>query len=267
MRALCAAAPKGCAQFSSALEGGTGGEQHNALCDGFVYSQMQAQGENSALPRAVGKTVPVAALPSLLRGLGVHPTQWEEDLIAGEAESAAAGGGGGLSLPDVMRLYINARPVRGVSRGDVAAALSDAAAAAGLGGGSSGGGVKWGELEGLLRSQGELLSGSDLNAYMATLLGSEEGCGSALLTRQLGGRLLRSRLVGGGAARTAPVPGVLLGSGAAGTAAAGGARLRGVQAAPQKTLALPRVAPPADLTAEQLLSPDTFANLLCRPAA
>jgi hypothetical protein len=248
LRALCASAPPGVQQFASALEGGgAGGEEHNAVCDGFVYAQLQAQGEACSAPRAVGAALPLPALPSLLRGLGFYPTRWEEALLLSEA-AACAGASGELSLPDVIRLFVNARPARAVSAADVQGTVEAFVAAGGLpmrsSGGGGGGGVRWGDLAELLRSAGERLPAPDVDACMATLLGSDADAGGVLLTRQL-------------AAATAAV--------SAAAAAARGGKGGAPPPATRTQQVLPRVPPPAELAPEQLLAAHTFAALLALP--
>jgi hypothetical protein len=170
--------------YVSALSGGFGGEQHTDLCDTFTYAQIHSQGEASAAPRGVTSGLPLAQLPTLMRGLGFYPTVWEEELLVAEAAAgcrAKAEANGTetrleVDSADAIRLFVNHRPVREPTRDDVLEAMSALV---------PGGEIKWSTLVSRLMSQGETLSHADVSAISATLAGGDEVAGAALLVRAL----------------------------------------------------------------------------------
>jgi Ca2+-binding EF-hand superfamily protein len=98
------------------------------------------------------------------------------------AAAVAAGGGGGddddddddskakdIGLHEFVRLYINHRPVFGVSNADIEAAFETLGARS-----EDGGKLAWAELKYRLQHEGEAISDAELKAIMGALRGGDE---------------------------------------------------------------------------------------------
>ena len=173
--------------FVASLAGGAGGEQYAALCDTFAFAQIHSQGEASSAPRLSTAVLPLAQLPTLVRGLGLYPTQWEESLLVAEATAGAAAKGGpearySVDLADAVRLFVNHRAVRAPCKEDVEKAMAVVA-------GSHDREMEWGVLSSLLATQGEPLADVDLVAIASTLADGDADAGAALLTRALSAQM------------------------------------------------------------------------------
>lgn len=74
-----------------------------------------------------------------------------------------------INLQDFVKLYVNHRPVFGVSNSDIAAALDTL----GADDSASGGTLAWSELKFRLQNEGEKLSDAELNAILGALRGGD----------------------------------------------------------------------------------------------
>ena len=113
--------------FLSLLEGGRGGEEYAALQDYFSYAELCAAGERSTVEREIRGAVPLEAIPNLFRAMGYYPSERATKEAVAEARHGRFSATGkiatAISLEDFLCLYLNHRPVRGVTSEDIAAAF------------------------------------------------------------------------------------------------------------------------------------------------
>lgn len=126
--------------FLTLIEGGQSGAAWKTLTDAFVYSQLARQGLDTTSRRAVGDTIPLPDVGPVLRAAGYYPTQAELITLMGEVRSAtlrsspevnAAGAGVppppysaiAVTLPTVVRLLVNHRPLEPVTRPGIVKSL------------------------------------------------------------------------------------------------------------------------------------------------
>ncbi len=153
----------GIAPFEAVLEGGREGDFYSEMVDYFYYVQLRVHGEDSILPRRIDGRVPVSELGSLMRALGAYLSEFDVAELESEAAAVAAAAGGGVSFDDFLRLYVNHRPVEGVSEEAIAHAFAIVLKA-------SDGAPRDTLLRALL-GRGERLSKHDLDQCLQVLVG------------------------------------------------------------------------------------------------
>jgi hypothetical protein len=101
----------------------------------------------------------------------------------GWGSDAAAVGSESVTLPTLLRLYVNHRPVLPIGHDSVVRSINTVAALAGGGGEGS---VRWGALADLLASRAETLESPELVACLTALMGPLDGggIGSRVAARQ-----------------------------------------------------------------------------------
>jgi WD40 repeat protein len=164
--------------FLETLPGGGGGAFFQELCDFFAYAQMRSQGEDSTAPRKTGDTLPLTELPSLMRALGVFPTEAEAEALKTEVRYGQFGESGktreNVDLAEAVRLFVNHRPAMGVGKGALQDAIrvitkhTDAPSA------SSSSAVRWAQLKRMLLEKGEAMSEQELVRCLTSLTGKKE---------------------------------------------------------------------------------------------
>lgn len=104
--------------FNSMVEGGKEGPFYQEMIDYFYYAQIKAQGEDTTAMRKITGEVPMEQVPDLLRALGVYPTEWDIRDIANEIQAMGDDSApkSAISFEEFVRLYVNHRPVLGVSQ-------------------------------------------------------------------------------------------------------------------------------------------------------
>uniref|UniRef100_A0A7S1U4Z5 Cilia- and flagella-associated protein 251 n=1 Tax=Phaeomonas parva TaxID=124430 RepID=A0A7S1U4Z5_9STRA len=110
-------------QFINMLEGGREGEEYQAMRDYFSYAELCTAGEETTKERKITGGVPLAAIPSLFRALGFYPSEGEAEAAIDEVKYSQYTSTGelvkSLSLNDFLKLYVNHRPIKGVTREDI----------------------------------------------------------------------------------------------------------------------------------------------------
>jgi len=103
--------------FNAMVEGGREGAFYQDMIDYFYYAQIKAQGENTTAARKVTGQVPMEQVPDLLRALGVYPSEWDIQDILNEIQAMGDDSGAktAIDFDEFTRLYVNHRPVLGVS--------------------------------------------------------------------------------------------------------------------------------------------------------
>ena len=164
--------------FLSLLEGGRGGALHNDIIDYFYYCQLRTQGEDAMETRAITGKIPVGEIPSLVRAVGFYPSEEEVTNMVNEVRLGTWMEDGVLQeeidLNGFLKLYANHRPVLPLNNTQISNAfetlvknISKAGAAAG------GDSMLWAQLKKILVQEGESISTSDLESYLAALIGDE----------------------------------------------------------------------------------------------
>lgn len=159
----------------SAVEGGAEGELMKEVVDYFYYAQIRAQGEETTAKRVLLGAIPFAQMPNLLRSLGYYPSEMEIGHMTYEVANMYGPPDEPLAEVDVdaivldfsqfMRLYINYRPVFGITRQDIEAAFRA------LGADAVTGEINRDHLFQLLSTKGEALKASEIAYALTSLLG------------------------------------------------------------------------------------------------
>lgn len=116
--------------YPSLLEGGKDGQLYRDLKDFFYYSQIRSKDENTTKARKIDKKIPVNEIPFMMSALGYYPTQKELENMQNEVRysnlhqnrESEVGEELDLTVNDLeldtfVRLFINHRPVYGVTKG------------------------------------------------------------------------------------------------------------------------------------------------------
>ncbi|GET89264.1 hypothetical protein, conserved [Leishmania tarentolae] len=158
-----------------AVEGGAQGELMNEVVDYFYYAQIRAQGEETTAKRVLLGAIPFSQMPNLLRSLCYYPSEKEIGHLTYEVANMYGPRDEPLAEIDVdailldfsqfMRLYINYRPVFGITKQDIEAAFRA------LGADRVTGEINRDHLFHLLSTEGESLKSSEVSAALASLLG------------------------------------------------------------------------------------------------
>ncbi|KAG5502895.1 hypothetical protein JKF63_04666 [Porcisia hertigi] len=158
-----------------AVEGGADGELMKEVVDYFYYAQIRAQGEETTAKRVLHGAIPFSQMPNLLRSLCYYPSEQEIGHLTYEVANMYGPLDEPLSEVDVdailldfsqfMRLYINYRPVFGVTRQDIEAAFRT------LGADHVTGNIDRDHLFQLLTTEGEALKSNEVSAALTSLLG------------------------------------------------------------------------------------------------
>ncbi|KAH9599632.1 WD40 repeat [Trypanosoma melophagium] len=159
----------------AAVEGGRDGEFMREIVDYFYYAQIRLQGEETTAKRELMEAVPFSQLPNLFRALGYYPSELDigrltyevANLYGPEGESVDECDVGNIPLKfsQFMRLYVNYRPVYGITRHDIECAFSA------LGADPVTGQISRDVLFKLLSTHGEALQPAEIAAALRSLLG------------------------------------------------------------------------------------------------
>ncbi|KAI8817402.1 WD40-repeat-containing domain protein [Fimicolochytrium jonesii] len=138
------------AELDKAVEnGGTGVHPWlDLLCDGgdveardgfvremedyFYYAQLRSQGENAVAVRKISLKVPLGEVPLIMQAMGHYPSHEETDDMLNEVRYAGWFDGYSADLietvgfDDLIKLYINHRPIQDFTRSEIYSALSHA---------------------------------------------------------------------------------------------------------------------------------------------
>ncbi|XP_015606747.1 cilia- and flagella-associated protein 251 isoform X2 [Cephus cinctus] len=110
---------KGLTPFYCLVEGGSKGWLMNEIQDLFYYAQILHQGENTTATRIVSDRVSTKQLPNLMRAIGFYPSNYElENMMSEIAYKNYAETGQQveeITFKELVKLYVNHRPVRGIS--------------------------------------------------------------------------------------------------------------------------------------------------------
>eukprot|EP00746_Dinoflagellata_sp_MGD_P162974 gnl/MRDRNA2_/MRDRNA2_90769_c0_seq1.p1 gnl/MRDRNA2_/MRDRNA2_90769_c0~~gnl/MRDRNA2_/MRDRNA2_90769_c0_seq1.p1 ORF type:complete len:957 (+),score=196.04 gnl/MRDRNA2_/MRDRNA2_90769_c0_seq1:77-2947(+) len=109
--------------FVKLLDGGEEGEFFSDMKDYFYYSQILSQDENTTKARTLDGTIPVEEIPHLMCALGYFPTQLEIKNMTNEVKYSKFSETGfyvdRIGFDDLVKLYVNHRPVFAVGPGQI----------------------------------------------------------------------------------------------------------------------------------------------------
>ncbi len=158
----CKAAGKGSASMYDEL---IDPEVYEDLVDFFYYAQLRTQGEDTTEEREITGLVPLTEIPNMVRALGFYPSEEEVVSMIAEVKYAVFTETGEtkefLDLDTFVKLFINHKPVFGVSKSDIVDAF-----------GALGGELPWGQLTKMLKEKGEAISEDELKNIVGALLGA-----------------------------------------------------------------------------------------------
>jgi len=165
------------------LEGGKDGPMYEEMMDYFYYAQLQNQGEDVDSEREITGRVPFRMVPDLLRACGFYPSDAEVKSIMHELKYAeffqTGKGRDDVTFEEFVRVFINHRPPGGIGPEMIEQAMAT------LGADPKSGLMDHTQLKDVLAKFGEPLTGADLAASLAALLGEGQGfesMGSADIT-------------------------------------------------------------------------------------
>ncbi|CAK9034455.1 Cilia- and flagella-associated protein 251 [Durusdinium trenchii] len=162
--------PKSLVSFMPLIDGGAEGKLFQEIVDYFYYAQIRTQGEDTTSPRRTEGTIPLSEIPNLMRALGFYPTEQQVADMCAEVRysefAATAQTVDTINLEQFIKLYVNHRPVMGVSLGDIDQAFDTIKRAVADK-------VGWKTLQNLLQEHGERMEPAELQSCLNMLLGTQ----------------------------------------------------------------------------------------------
>lgn len=159
------------------VEGGREGEFMREIVDYFYYAQIRLQGEETTAKRELLGAVPFSQVPNLFRALGYYPTEMELGRLTYEVANLYGPVEESVDECDVssiplkfsqfMRLYVNYRPIFGISRQAIEQAFLV------LGADAVTGQISRDVLFKKLTTHGEPLQQTEITAALRSLLGED----------------------------------------------------------------------------------------------
>lgn len=182
----------------AAVEGGSGGELMREVIDYFYYAQIRAQGEETTAKRELLGAVHFSQMPNLLRALGYYPTELDIGHLTFEVANALGPRDeplAGVDVDDIlldftqfMRLYVNHRPVFGITRQAIEAAFAT------IGADPQTRQIARDAFFELLSTKGEPLHSAEITAALTSLLG--DGVRVDMLEDRISARAFAENLLG-----------------------------------------------------------------------
>lgn len=158
--------------FYELLEGGKNGAFFNDIVDYFYYAQVRTQGECTTEERVITHQIPLESIPQVVRALGYYPSEDEIKNMLSEVKystfSSTTKTVHSIGLQDLVKLYINHRPVFEVDKGAIQKAFEA------LGGGENGDtSISWKVLESKLLQEGDQMTYIELQSCLEALVATE----------------------------------------------------------------------------------------------
>ena len=152
--------------YPELLEGGEKGKFYADLKNFFYYSQIRRKEENATKAHKLDGKIPLKEIQNLIIALGFYPTLQEIKNIQNEVLDMKKGKNTNLRLEEFVKLFVNHRPVYGLSIGDLAEQFRV------ISNNEERIGRK--EFIQVLTRYGEIFSKEDLQMYLKILRGNEE---------------------------------------------------------------------------------------------
>ncbi|XP_054248891.1 cilia- and flagella-associated protein 251 [Indicator indicator] len=168
---------EGLIPFYNLLDGGREGEFFKELEDYFYYMQLRNHGVNTLETREVSTHIPLEEMPSVMRAMGFYPSEEKIEEMINEVKFSEYVDTGEqvtkINLEDFIKLYINHRPVFGLSMTEIQQAFQV------LGYDNENGDkvIDRGDLLLLLQLRGEHMTEDELAQCLTTLMGRRPGGG------------------------------------------------------------------------------------------
>lgn len=163
------------APYLALLEGGKDGAFYHEIVDYFYLAQLRVQGENATASREITATIPLREIPNVMRALGFYPTDLEIQHMCSEVKyskfTETTEAVHSIDLKDLIKLYVNHRPVFGIGKAQIEHAFAV------LGANPS---LRWETLEKRLRHMGEAMSDDELRSCLSALLVTDDSGESSL---------------------------------------------------------------------------------------
>jgi len=162
--------------FPDLLEGGREGQTYRDLKDFFYYSQIRSNNEDTTKARKLDDKVPLDELPDLMRALGYYPTNKEILNMQNEIRHSTVLETGEpqeyCDTDTFVRLFVNHRPVWGISKENIKEAFEVIAADFNKDNKDPRGGtLNFGDLIEILKTEGERMSHDEIYKCLDVLLG------------------------------------------------------------------------------------------------
>ncbi|NXG76599.1 CF251 protein, partial [Baryphthengus martii] len=167
--------------FYDLLDGGREGEFFRELEDYFYYAQLRSHGIDTLETRQVSTYIPLEEIPSVMRAMGFYPSEEKIEEMINEVKFSKYVDTGEqvtkINLGDFIKLYINHRPVFGLSMKRIQRAFRV------LGYDNENGDkvIDRGDLLSLLQCRGEHMTEAELARCLTTLLVRRPAGGGAAL--------------------------------------------------------------------------------------
>ncbi|KAM9624852.1 cilia- and flagella-associated protein 251 [Morphnus guianensis] len=167
--------------FYNLLDGGREGKFFRELEDYFYYAQLRSHGIDTLETRQVSTHIPLEEIPSVMRAMGFYPSEEKIEEMINEVKFSKYVDTGEqvtkISLGDFIKLYINHRPVFGLSMKKIQQAFRV------LGYDNENGDkvIDRGDLLLLLQCRGEHMTEDELVQCLTTLLGRRPAGGGSEL--------------------------------------------------------------------------------------
>ncbi|NWI54658.1 CF251 protein, partial [Calyptomena viridis] len=161
--------------FYNLLDGGREGRFFRELEDYFYYAQLCRQGIDTLENREVSTDILLEEIPSVMRAIGFYPSEEEIEEMINEVKFSKCVDTGEqvtkIDLGDFIKLYINHRPVLGLSMKSLQRAFQV------LGYDDEKGDkvIDRGDFLSLLQCRGEQMTEDELAQCLTTLLGRRRG--------------------------------------------------------------------------------------------
>ncbi|KAI9206352.1 WD40-repeat-containing domain protein [Polychytrium aggregatum] len=107
---------------------GIGGAIYKEMEDYFYYAQLRSQGEDNTKDRVIDENVKISEVPSIMQAMGYYPSSLEIDDMLNEIRYSGLSGSGpiknDITFEDLIKLYINHRPVADHTFAQIESALA-----------------------------------------------------------------------------------------------------------------------------------------------
>lgn len=152
--------------YPELLEGGEQGKFYADLKNFFYYSQIRRKEENATKAHKLDGKIPLKEIQNLIIALGFYPTLQEIKNIQNEVLHIKRGSNTNLRLEEFVKLFVNHRPVYGLSIDDIAEQFRVVSGEDGT--------VSREEFIRVLTHYGEVFGQEDLGLYLKILKGSDD---------------------------------------------------------------------------------------------